>query len=346
VHDHEGARAFLREALEPLQQHLDKIKYAVVGFEVGENGTPHAQGYISWTSVVSWNVVRDLLSSHAHIEPQKASDDYDSAKYCWKDGDLLLEIGRRPKPGERKDLASLAEAVKAAAASRTPLREVVEAHAAQAIRYYHGMQYVYQACLPPAEQRTKPLLVLIWGTSRSGKNRYIESRWDTTLRYDKNPSSRWWEDYIGQPVVHVEDYHPTEHHATLPVSAFKNLISTSQISVEIKGGRVPFAPKIVIVTSNYDPRQWSNDSGVLDPFLGRVDLCVEVVGRQGEWLDPQVMDVYINHLCGPDYVYSGMQTRQVGTWVPPAAGSPASMPVVPMRSGSDPFANRGSEVDS
>jgi len=75
------------------------VKFAIVGKEVGESGTPHLQGFVH------------LLSSHlkasqgtvsywkgrpgfqrAHLETAKGSDE-DSLKYCKKDGDVIIEFG-------------------------------------------------------------------------------------------------------------------------------------------------------------------------------------------------------------------------------------------------------------
>lgn len=309
------AREELHKRLQPLGQLRDQFKYLVAGFEVGEQGTPHAQGYINFKEPTSWRTVRGHFHG-AHVEAQKSPDDYDAAKYCWKDGDLLIEMGKRPTPGARTDIKELGEAVLAAAQAGTPFNQVAVAHPSQTIKYHRGMEALYRAGQASADSRTKPIFILIWGTSRSGKNRYIESRF-AAGRYDKNPASRWWDGYGDQQVVHVEDWHPVDHHQTMPASVFKNLVSTSVVDVEVKNGRVAFKPRVIVITSNYNPRQWSNDQGVIEPLLGRVDLSVEITGPSGQWFNPQVMDQYVDAVLHPDYVYAGIQERQVKTWPSP-----------------------------
>lgn len=75
------------------------VDYIVYGREVGDNGTPHLQGFIAFTNRKRFNAVRTVLGHRAHIEisrgtPQQAAD------YCKKDGDFV-EGGELPRPRER-----------------------------------------------------------------------------------------------------------------------------------------------------------------------------------------------------------------------------------------------------
>lgn len=77
------------------------VKYIVVGNEVGESGTPHLQGFVSFSSQLRFNKVKLLLPT-AHWEI--ARDAPQAAEYCKKDGDYK-EVGTAPKKaGSRIDL--------------------------------------------------------------------------------------------------------------------------------------------------------------------------------------------------------------------------------------------------
>lgn len=64
------------------------VDYLVYGREVGQNGTPHLQGFISFSERKRFNAARQSLGLRCHIElcrgtPQQA------ATYCRKDGDFV-----------------------------------------------------------------------------------------------------------------------------------------------------------------------------------------------------------------------------------------------------------------
>ena len=63
-----------------------KITHYIYGYEVGEQGTPHIQGYVKFKNQVRFSTMKNKLP-RAHIE--KARGDPDSNyRYCSKDGDF------------------------------------------------------------------------------------------------------------------------------------------------------------------------------------------------------------------------------------------------------------------
>lgn len=62
------------------------VSYVVFGREVGENGTPHLQGYVEFKT--RWDLVRCTRSflPRAHFE-QRRGTPQEAADYCKKDGD-------------------------------------------------------------------------------------------------------------------------------------------------------------------------------------------------------------------------------------------------------------------
>lgn len=76
----------------------DNCKYLIAGFEVGEKGTPHIQGYMYYEHQQYFTSVRANVFSRAHIEVAKGSSE-DNFKYCSKDGEYW-EHGEMPKQGQ------------------------------------------------------------------------------------------------------------------------------------------------------------------------------------------------------------------------------------------------------
>lgn len=92
-----------RDDEERLKELGEEVTYLVFGYETGEQGTPHLQGYVCFKNKVRLNMARGLLGGRAHCEvkrgtPQQAAD------YCKKEG-LFLEFGDLPGPqGARNDM--------------------------------------------------------------------------------------------------------------------------------------------------------------------------------------------------------------------------------------------------
>lgn len=68
----------------------DKCKKAIVGKEVGENGTPHLQGYLELKS--KGRPVGIFKNSRIHFEKSKGNAESNET-YCSKDNDLLIRFG-------------------------------------------------------------------------------------------------------------------------------------------------------------------------------------------------------------------------------------------------------------
>ena len=73
---------------------LKKIdcKYMVVGVEVGENGTPHLQGYVRFTKQQRFNAAKRQIGQRAHIEAARGNE-MQNDEYCRKGGVIALEKG-------------------------------------------------------------------------------------------------------------------------------------------------------------------------------------------------------------------------------------------------------------
>ena len=61
-------------------------KYLVIGREVGENGTPHLQGFIAFTNAKSFKAVKTLML-RAPLEVAATIDE--AITYCKKDGEFF-----------------------------------------------------------------------------------------------------------------------------------------------------------------------------------------------------------------------------------------------------------------
>lgn len=74
-----------------------QYRYCIIGFEIGDQGTPHLQVYIYYDNAIWFNKMKKIFLT-AHIEAQKGSIK-SAIEYCMKDEDYY-EIGEKLNPGK------------------------------------------------------------------------------------------------------------------------------------------------------------------------------------------------------------------------------------------------------
>lgn len=110
--------------------------YLVAGKEVGDSGTPHLQGFITFRNARKLSgVTQAFFAGRGHWEIALAPRA--AAEYCKKEGDYL-ELGDPPSsksPGSRSDLSDFQEAVKGGLVNFKRLREAFPGVCAKYPRY-------------------------------------------------------------------------------------------------------------------------------------------------------------------------------------------------------------------
>jgi hypothetical protein len=97
------------------------VSYIIYGKEVSATGTPHLQGFVSFSARRRLGQVKALIGQRAHVEVARIVAN--AIEYCKKDGDFT-EHGTPPTgAGNRSDLDAFKEAVKSGIVSRKELRE-------------------------------------------------------------------------------------------------------------------------------------------------------------------------------------------------------------------------------
>lgn len=99
----------------------DAVQYLVAGREVGESGTPHLQGFVSFPNRKRLPFVKSFIGGRAHCEIARLVSN--AIKYCKKDGDFF-EVGVPPaKQGKRNDCEAFKNDVKGGETDHVVLRE-------------------------------------------------------------------------------------------------------------------------------------------------------------------------------------------------------------------------------
>ena len=88
----------------------------------------------------------------------------------------------------------------------------------------------------------------IWGPPRTGKTSSIKNEFKNIL-YQKTAGTKWWDGYISQTVVLIDEVHETEDPQQTKIYSDDYVFRA-----EVKGGHVNVCNKYLFVTSNMDIR--------------------------------------------------------------------------------------------
>lgn len=236
-----------------------KTRYLIFGKEVGEEGTPHIQGYVYFHNPTAFNRVSKLIP-RAFVAVCRGTPEQNIA-YCSKDGDVH-EYGEKPISQKRKgELGAEYWSAQKKLAIEGKLDEIDPKLFISHYRTLRAIQKDYATMPPDADGVTGEWF---YGPTRSGKSR--------TAR-DQNPGfylkmcNRWWDGYNGEDAVIIEDF--DKKHGESLGYYLKIWADRYAFPAEIKASKVNIRPKKIIVTSNWSPQQIWSEPESLDPILER-----------------------------------------------------------------------------
>lgn len=175
------------------------IRYAIMGREVSDSGTPHLQGYIHFMKPTRLSGLRKLIGPRGHYEHAKGDED-SNITYCSKDG-AFEEFGSRDREqGRRTDLDDFKAVVKQGTYSLKTLREEFSDICAKYPRFVS--EYVRDNVPPP--------VLPMYGLRDWQQTLYEKLRKDPCDRkvlfvidYEGNKGKSWFAKYYNY--LHPED---------------------------------------------------------------------------------------------------------------------------------------------
>lgn len=221
-------------------------QYNVFGYERGEGGTPHLQGYLHLDGPRRLSAVKKMMP-RAHLEPRKGTVDQ-AVEYCKKDGDYE-EFGKKPMSQKEKGDSNKKR--------WRLINEKAEEGDEEWLK--ENEPHVYHTGLAQFRSHKKPKVEPMayadedtphewWvGPTGTGKSKKL---WAEHPGHYVKEQNKWWCNYVGQAVVAIEEASPKtmEHLA----SRLKVWADRYPFAGEIKGGRIEgVRPDKVIVLSNY-----------------------------------------------------------------------------------------------
>lgn len=107
-------------------------QYHTFGLEVGEQGTPHVQGFIVFARKCAMKTCKERLQlSRVHLEKMRGTHKQ-AAEYCQKSDPDYFVVGELPRQGERTDLIRMRDAI---AEGERSMKRLRQEHPAAMARY-------------------------------------------------------------------------------------------------------------------------------------------------------------------------------------------------------------------
>lgn len=239
------------------QLELDKVRdyaqtecrYMCWSQEVGEEGTPHLQGYTAWENPRSLEKFKNFISAKLHYEPYTKGSAQQNRNYClglvekkgFKENPTFEEVGELPEQGQRTDWNSALTHLDNGADIPT-----VVGHQPQLLPAIRALERYKQLSLRPLNRDVKVIALI--GDAGIGKSRWAYDNYPDL--YSK-PDGQWYDGYTGQKTLLLDDYY-----GEIPYSQFLKVLDRYPLQLPIKGGFVYAQYDTVIITSNRHPETW------------------------------------------------------------------------------------------
>jgi len=222
-----------RDEVEVLNNHSD---YHVYGFEVGESGTPHVQGFVCLKKRMRLTGLKKILP-RAHFEVAKGSVTQ-NVEYCSKELDVI-EYGSKPADCAIADKWKRTRQL----ATEGRFEEIPDD---MFVRYNNAIKRIRQD--HPVHYPALPNCCGEWYSGKSGAGKSSYARETYKDRYYLKPCNKWWDGYQDEEIVLIEDLDKKHeilgHHLKLWADHY-------DFPAEQKGTTVVIRPQKIIVTSQY-----------------------------------------------------------------------------------------------
>lgn len=235
------------------------VRYAIYQREIGENQTPHYQGYVEFSTSHRLSGVRKILPS-AHWELRRGTRDqaraYASKEATRVEGPFehgtFITGGR----GTRNDIADLKESIRT---GKTEI-EIFEKHTLEYLKYNRSINAARALYAVPRSQ--PPVVTVIVGPTGAGKTKHVATV-EPELYWKQQ--SKWWDGYDGQEAVIFDDFK-----GWIPFIEMLRVLDRYPLLIEIKGGQRHFTASRIYITSNYHPAKWWKSKPYLPALYRRI----------------------------------------------------------------------------
>lgn len=229
------------------QEGLRKLdyRYLVFGREVGEEGTPHLQGYVEFSTSVRFNRVKELIP-RGYLDRRRGTAKQ-ASDYCKKDGDFEEYGTLGGAQGHRTDMDSIKEIID----NGGTLTDIRDEFYGAYIRYQRS---ITRDLFAQASQSLRLGLnvKVYWGRTGSGKTRAAWEETGEKFILRRGNTGYWFDGYRGQDLLIIDEFRSGTPYANLLA-----MLDIYPYGCDTKTEGVHWACwKRVIITSPIHPDNW------------------------------------------------------------------------------------------
>lgn len=233
--------------------------YLVFGYEVGDSGTPHLQGFITFEKNMRLSAVTKLFQ--AHWTPARGTAEQ-NFKYCSKQGNFIEE-GKRPMSAAEKGLKEQHRWSKIKELAKSGKLDDIEPKVY--VTHYTTLKKIAK------DNMTKPsnldTVCGRWYYGPAGTGKTTKAREEFPNAFIKS-RDRWWDGYQGEEVVIMDDM---DKYCVALGGLLKDWGDKWSFKAESKGSVEWIRPKQFIVTSQYSIEEIFEDQETRDALNRRYD---------------------------------------------------------------------------
>lgn len=239
-------------------------------------GTLHLQGAVVLGRQMDLQTLKSGPFKRAHLAVMKGTP-VQSMDYCSKEDPNPFTKGMMPEPGKRTDLHNVCEQLRSGKTVRDLVKD--DDSGPVIVKYYKGL--LSYSNLLGSDVREQPVVLWIYGDTGVGKTRAaVEFARRFARFWMSNGSLRWFDGYLGEPVVILDDIRAD----SCSFDFLLRLLDRYPFRVEYKGGFIDWNPTHIIVTSWGSPEEIFNlkGQGDLSQLSRRISNVIQL--KQGESL--------------------------------------------------------------
>lgn len=211
----------------------------VFGYEIGAEGTPHLQGFVTFKTNKFFNKLKEKMPGF-HLGVARSVED--AWNYCLKE--LEYEIRDNRQQGHRTDLESCTTMIK----QGKRMREVADEHPQEYVKFHKGFHALQSILATPRQWYCE--CWICYGPAGIGKTSFARDFFEGNAYTLTNKN--WWQRYEGQRKIIVNEFNED----WWDIDKFCQIVDRGPYEVEIKGGSFPLQADHIILTTNQDPKNW------------------------------------------------------------------------------------------
>lgn len=234
--------------------------YMAVQQEIGDNGTPHYQGFVQFKTNITCELAKSRIGYNCHLEVREGTVK-EAADYCrlpeykgknknvingpWEAGVMQ---STKAGQGQRTDIRNYRDAIKTGKRNR----ELCEAFPAMYCKY---PKYVHSVRLAYHENYYSFRSVYLHvGETGLGKTKWIYENEDQFWKMPIQNGTNWYDNYQGDKTVLLDDF--SGGLSKVGLTSLLRLLDGYSDIVPVKSSFCPWTPDKIYITTNIWPNDW------------------------------------------------------------------------------------------